>query len=182
VSEFYTYLHCKPNGDPFYVGKGIVITRGTRRSHDFINGRNQHHRNIVSKHGKNNILIYVFPCDSEQQALADEIQQIAQLRAEGYKLANKSDGGEGGATGVKRSAEWVENLVKRNIGNTYGRGNKGKVRTAAMRANVGAKNKGKSHPNSPETRAKQSAANKGKVVSLVTIAKMLATRKLNKEK
>jgi len=58
----------------------------------------------VSKHGKNNILIYVFPCDSEQQALADEIQQIAQLRAEGYKLANKSDGGEGGATGVKRSA------------------------------------------------------------------------------
>ena len=22
MSEFYTYLHCKPNGDIFYVGKG----------------------------------------------------------------------------------------------------------------------------------------------------------------
>lgn len=88
--QFYTYLHCKPNGDPFYVGKGCG-----GRSHDFHNGRNQYHKNIVLKYGRKNILVYVFNCDSEDQAISDEIQQIAQLRREKIHLANLTDGGDG---------------------------------------------------------------------------------------
>ena len=76
-NKYYTYLHCKPTGEPFYVGKGCNV--GGRRSHNF-SQRSQHHKNIVAKYGKANIGIFVFNCDSEAQAFADEIQQIAQLR------------------------------------------------------------------------------------------------------
>lgn len=91
MTQFYTYLHCKPDGMPFYVGKGSV-----NRAYELVAGRkNKHHRNIVDKYGKENIGIFVFPCDSEEQEFADEIQQIAQLRRDGYRLSNKTDGGEG---------------------------------------------------------------------------------------
>jgi hypothetical protein len=88
---FYVYLHCRPDGSPFYVGKG-----SGKRSHIFANSkRSQHHQNIVAKHGKNNIEVLVFPRESEAQALADEIQWIRTLREAGYELANLCDGGEG---------------------------------------------------------------------------------------
>lgn len=87
--QFYTYLHCKPNGDPFYVGKGS----GKRASNFY--KRNAHHKAIVAKYGKSNIGVYVFCCDSEQEAFADEIHQIAQLRSEGLILANVTNGGDG---------------------------------------------------------------------------------------
>lgn len=91
MKQFYTYLHCKPDGTPFYVGKG-----NSDRAYRLDGSRkNQHHKNIVAKHGKENILVYIFPCESEQQAFADEIKQIAQLRREGYELCNMTDGGEG---------------------------------------------------------------------------------------
>jgi len=92
MKQFYTYIHCKPDGTPFYVGKGHDGAR--KRSHHF-GGRNTHHKNIVAKYGKENIGVFVFHCDSEGQAFADEIQQIAQLRREGYILVNKTNGGEG---------------------------------------------------------------------------------------
>lgn len=110
MKHFYTYLHCKPNGDPFYVGKGCG-----RRSNDFTGGRNQHHKNIIAKHGKENILVYVFPCNSEAEAFADEIQQIAQLRAEGYDLCNQTYGGEG-AAGLVCLPETRKKLAAANAG------------------------------------------------------------------
>ena len=86
MAEFYTYLHCKPNGIPFYVGKG-----SGKRAFDFSHhSRTKFHRNVISKHG---VKIFVFPCESEEQAFADEIQQIAQLRREGYELCNLNNGG-----------------------------------------------------------------------------------------
>lgn len=87
--QFYTYLHCRPDGLPFYVGKGF-----DNRAY-ILATRNRHHRNIVAKYGKENIRVFIFHCDSEEQALADEMQQIVSLRKDGYKLANMSDGGEG---------------------------------------------------------------------------------------
>ena len=87
--EFYTYLHCKPSGVPFYVGKGCGD-----RCYNF-NTRNNHHKNIVKKYGKENILVYIFNCESEEQAFSDEVQQIKQLRKELHKLANQTDGGDG---------------------------------------------------------------------------------------
>lgn len=91
-TRFYTYLHCKPDGTPFYVGKG----KGNRaRELSRSSGRNRWHRGIVEKYGRENILVFVFACDSEQQALHDEKLQIAQLRDMGYELCNLTDGGEG---------------------------------------------------------------------------------------
>jgi len=54
--------------------------------------RSQYHKRMIKKYG---VKIFVFPCESEEQAFADEIQQIAQLRREGYELVNRTDGGYG---------------------------------------------------------------------------------------
>lgn len=89
LTQFYTYLHCKPNGEPFYVGKGFG-----KRCNQF-STRSNHHKNIVAKYGRENISVFIFPCENEQQAFSDEVQQIAQLRSDGYKLANITNGGEG---------------------------------------------------------------------------------------
>ncbi len=86
TSQFYTYLHCKPNGDPFYVGKGTLA-----RSNNLAK-RNIHHKRIVAKFG---IEIFSFPRDTEQSAFDDEIKWIKVLREEGFKLANYTDGGDG---------------------------------------------------------------------------------------
>ena len=154
--EFYTYLHCKPNGDPFYVGKGTG-----KRSHMFANSkRNQHHKRIVAKYGRSNIGIFIFSCKSESQAHADEIQQIAQLRRDGYELANICDGGEG-FSGLVFSPEHRANLSK---------------------SHMGKKNPHPGYKHSPEACAKMSEARKGdknksfgKKMSPETKAKLLAT-------
>ncbi len=141
--SFYTYLHCKPDGTPFYVGKGHG-----KRSHRLRYGRNVHHQRIVAKHGEKNILVYVFPCDSEQEAFDDEIHQIAQLRRDGYELANFSTGGEG-PTGTIRSAETRAKL------SAVSRCKEPEVRAKMRAAKLGKKA-------SDETRAKMSAAQKGR--------------------
>ncbi|MFZ2541848.1 MAG: NUMOD3 domain-containing DNA-binding protein [Gallionella sp.] len=89
-TQFYTYLHCRPDGMPFYVGKGHG-----KRAYRLHREENTHHQRIVAKHNAHNIQVFIFPCDTEQQALADEIQQIAQLRREGYTLCNQTNGGDG---------------------------------------------------------------------------------------
>lgn len=86
---FYTYLHCTPSGDPFYVGKG-----SGKRAYR-LNQRNAHHKAVIAKYGKDNIRIFIFPCESEESAFLDEVHQIAQLRNEGFDLVNHTDGGEG---------------------------------------------------------------------------------------
>jgi hypothetical protein len=50
--KFYTYLHCRPNGDPFYVGKGCDNSGHSRRSHTFGTGRNKLHKAVVAEHGR----------------------------------------------------------------------------------------------------------------------------------
>lgn len=97
--DFYIYLHCKPNGDPFYVGKGFGY-----RSHKF-SIRNLHHKRIVAKcGGKANIEVLVFARASEKEAFDDEVAWIHVLREAGYELANKTNGGDG-IQGFRHSAE-----------------------------------------------------------------------------
>ena len=93
MANFYVYLHCKPDGAPFYVGKGGGASSG-KRSH-FFGKRNTYHRRVIEKYGAENIGVFVFPCESEEVALADEIQHIAQLKRDGYILCNQTAGGEG---------------------------------------------------------------------------------------
>ncbi len=89
MKQFYIYIHSKPNGTPFYVGKGCG-----GRAYRF-NKRSPHHRNVIRKYGKENIIISVFPCESEEHAFQEEIKMIVRLRKMGYILCNATDGGEG---------------------------------------------------------------------------------------
>lgn len=141
MKSYYTYLHCKLSGDPFYVGKG----HGSRAFS--LKKRSNHHKRIVAKYG---ILIFVFPCTSEQEALDNEIQQIAQLKYDGYELCNQTDGGEGL---VNPSLEVRERLAQAARGNTYRRGKKCSPETCAK---ISAIQTGKKQ--SPETCAKRSVS------------------------
>lgn len=106
MTEFYTYIHAKPDGSIFYVGKGCG-----GRSH-MLTQRSQHHRRMIKKYG---VRIFVFPCESEEQAFADEIQQIAQLRAEGFELVNRTDGGDG-TSGYRHTDEAKAKVSKAQTG------------------------------------------------------------------
>lgn len=167
---YYTYLHCKPDGTPFYVGKGAdryVVGHGTdRRSHSKKN-RSEYHKNTTAKYGWENILVYVFPCDSEAQALTDEIQQIAQLQRAGYALCNLTDGGEG-CSGLVHTFETRRKLSITSAGNRNAAypcpSDRAAKISATLTGRLGNKN-WLGHKHSEETRAKMSAARVGKSVA-----------------
>lgn len=185
MKNFYTYLHCKPNGDPFYVGKGFAA-----RAFKF-SIRTQHHKNIVSKYGEGNIGVFVFSCESEEQAFADEIQQIAQLRKEGFTLVNLTNGGEG-STGCIASIETRMKLSAASLGRKQPPRSAefkkiasisriGKKINAEQRARqlsaINAKKGEKRKPPSEETKLKISAALTGKKRSLESRTKQSETTK-----
>jgi len=96
---FYAYTHSRPDGSVFYVGKGCG-----RRAWNFTKGRNPKHLAIINKHGAENIIVTVYPCESEQAAFAMEVDLISKHRG----LANMTDGGEGASgrpvSGLVRAA------------------------------------------------------------------------------
>jgi len=88
---FVVYIHKRPDGTPFYIGKGRQ-----RRAFDFApSRRTTHHKNIVAKYGRENIHIYVIDCESEDHAFSLETAMIACYRKESVALVNLTDGGEG---------------------------------------------------------------------------------------
>ncbi|MFZ2541952.1 MAG: hypothetical protein WAW75_09310, partial [Gallionella sp.] len=58
-TQFYAYIHCKPDGTPFYVGKGANGRINLMK-------RGGWHQNIVDKYGAENIARWKFDCESEQ--------------------------------------------------------------------------------------------------------------------
>jgi hypothetical protein len=89
--QFCVYTHKRPNGEPFYIGKGVVA-----RAYDFApSRRTEWHKNIVKKYGRTSILIEIVLCDSENDAFALEKEKIKEARQLGFELANLTDGGEG---------------------------------------------------------------------------------------
>ena len=133
--QFFVYFHCKPNGDPFYVGKGLM-----KRAYN-LKPRNQHHRNVVMKYGTDNISVCLFPCESEESAFAKEVELIAKQRSEGFELTNMTDGGEG-VSGLKHSPETIAKRAAslKAVFAERGKVNPPSQREAARRNALGNKN------------------------------------------
>jgi len=101
MTEFCVYIHSRPDGSPFYVGKGVP-----RRAVDFAPSRRKaHHKNIVAKYGRENILVRTIDCESETHAFALEVEVIKCYRAAGLNLVNITDGGEGASGHVQNELQ-----------------------------------------------------------------------------
>lgn len=192
---FYVYEHWRPDtGECFYVGLAAYKRRVTELKH-----RNQHYRAIRAKLEAIGLEVDVRIIAeglSRIGAASLEIDRIAYWRNCGNKLANISAGGENTTFGVKRSDEHRRKIGESKRGNTYRLGakltdeTKAKISAAhrgrklspkhlaAMSAAVsGEKNPffGKKH--TPETGAKVAAANKLRVWTEDSKAKLVASLK-----
>ncbi len=97
--SFYSYIHCKPDGAPFYVGKGKKNrVKNVRRKH------NAKHELVVEEFGLKNILVGHFECSSEDIAYDLERGLLRRLELMGFDLANQTKGG-GGCSGFKMPEE-----------------------------------------------------------------------------
>ena len=92
---FYNYSHTKPDGNVFYIGKG----KGKRAW--FLYNRNTHWQRTVNKHGLPQIKILA-NWEKEEKAMVFEKFLIASARYFGFKLTNKTNGGDG-TSGLKRN-------------------------------------------------------------------------------
>lgn len=107
TAKFCVYIHMRPDGSPFYIGKGL-----RHRAFDFAPSRRTlWHKNIVAKHGRENVKVKVIPCMTEDEALMLEKIHIKLARAKGIDLANLTDGGEG-AAGRKPNENQLAALAK----------------------------------------------------------------------
>lgn len=101
--QFYVYVLARPNGKPFYVGKGRC-----RRIHDHEleakTGHQCHKCNVIRKIWKQGGQVHryvMLQTDDELEALAYEVDLIAMYGRE--TLVNQTDGGQG----VARTPESV---------------------------------------------------------------------------
>jgi hypothetical protein len=85
--RYYTYIHYKLDGTPFYVGKGC----GNRayKKH----GRNSYWKRIVDKYNYYVEILDYF--QTETEAHNREKSLISTLKQSGFKLCNLTEGGEG---------------------------------------------------------------------------------------
>lgn len=93
--HFYVYVLARPNGKPFYVGKGVG-RRVYRHEEEARSGCPCHKCSVIRKIWKQGGEVQrytVFTTDNEQEAFAYEIELIA-LYGRG-NLTNHTDGGEG---------------------------------------------------------------------------------------
>jgi hypothetical protein len=166
---FGTYVHCRPDGSPFYVGKG------TPRRARLFSVRSEFHKNVVRKYGQHNIGVFYFESGSEQQAIADEIHQIKQLRSAGCTLVNMTDGGDG-VSGWKRGP--LSASHKRKIGDANrGRKLSDAHKLAVSLAQAGCVGHRLGRKNSLEHIAKYVAARTGQKDSLEVRARKSASAK-----
>ena len=91
---FYNYIHVKPQGDVFYIGKGKE-----KRAWFFYN-RNSHWNRVVIKYGAPKVRI-IANWKNESKAMMFEKFLIASAKCFGFSLANKTKGGDG-TSGLKR--------------------------------------------------------------------------------
>ena len=129
---YYVYLHKKPNGTIFYVGKG----KGKRAYET--RGRNKYWKRIVNKYGYN---VIIFKDNiTEEKAFDLEMELIEAIGLD--KLTNQTVGGDG-ISGFNHSEE-----TKRKIGLANSGGSswtKGKRLSKKHRSKIGKGNSKKVH-------------------------------------
>ena len=76
---FYIYVHSRPDGRPFYVGKGSGV-----RAHN-MRRRNPHHRAIIAKYGAENIKVDLIEMKSDEAAFLGEQLLITLFSAMGHR-------------------------------------------------------------------------------------------------
>lgn len=126
--SWYVYVKRRPNGSPFYVGKG----KG-RRAFDHYD-RSEYFKRILRKYGEKNIKTRLFFFQTEKQAFKHEIKLISRFRAEGHRLVNFTNGGEGAS--VKFTAQWVANVKKsrkKYVAKKYLARNGGRLKTIPIK-------------------------------------------------
>lgn len=109
--SFYAYIHCKPDGTPFYVGKG-----GETRVKRIERIHNPRHTNTVKKYGKDNVLVGKLECSTEEIAFDLERGLINRIRKMGIDIVNLTDGGDG-PSGIVRSQETRAKMSLAQLGN-----------------------------------------------------------------
>ncbi len=107
MTDFYVYLHARPDGQVFYVGKGAG-----RRAWDFSpSRRTEWHLRVARKYGRANIRVMTHGVESENLAFELERFLIAEHRLSGRELINLTDGGEG-CSGRKPTQKMLDGLKK----------------------------------------------------------------------
>lgn len=103
----YAYIHCKPDGTPFYVGKGAL------RRAKYLGERNPHHQATVNKYGKANILVGMLECSTDNIAYDLERGIIKCLRRQDIQLTNFTDGGEGTSNPTPETRKRLSEAAKK---------------------------------------------------------------------
>jgi hypothetical protein len=116
---FYCYIHMLPDWTPFYIGKGSY-RRATCVSPS---SRNSHYSEVVKEIGVENVLIFLFPTQTEEDAYLLEVMGIS-CYTTAFELCNKSAGGYGGSRGSKRKPISEETRRRMSIAQ---KGNKNSV-------------------------------------------------------
>ena len=169
---FYAYLHCRPDGSPFYVGKGTIL-----RARRVSRARNPHHKNIVNKYGPENILVGMMECSSESTAFELERGLLKRLRLMGAELSNLTDGGEG-VSGLRMSKAAKQKMREAKLGKQLSKEHREKLRIASTGKKLPLESREKvrqarlGKPLSKAHKEKLSAAKIGKPISRETARKI----------
>lgn len=157
---FYVYLHRRAtDGAIFYVGKG----RGQRAWNHW--RRNPHWKAVANKHG---LIVEIVERFMEEAGAFDcERRMIAECRARGIVLTNKTDGGEGPA-GMRHTAETKAKNAAARLGRKRG------PQSEAHRLKISASQMGKIIP--ADTRALIASAVAVAMKRPEIIAKMRAAK------
>lgn len=169
-NKFLVYVHKRPDGSPFYVGKGTL-----HRAKKILRV-SKYHRAVVDEFGRENIAFEILKSNlSEDEAFDFERQIIPQLKALGVDLCNRVDGGRSPTNPCEETrrmiSEWHKGRpISAEVRENMRRGQLGRKHPEEVKLKIGAGNKGKFV--SEETKEKLRLANVGKKLSEETKRKV----------